>query len=150
MSIASLKSQWIKAPNANVALVLIESNRMPQALALALHDAITDWEQVAYLHISDAMGLQREWLNAENQRTAFSSTSEIGSVLKALPHNCVLLDLEHDSGGQLVWLGSVCGHSLRFIDLQSGESDMDAQLRRILDTAQELVKHQLQDHFSMC
>lgn len=149
MSIASLRSQWIKAPNANVALVLVEGNRMPQALATALHTAIAGWEQVAYLHISDAPALQREWLNAENQRTAFSSTSEIGTLLKALPHHCVLLDLEQDTGGQLAWLGSVCGHSLRFIELQSGESDVAAQLRRI-HTARELVKHQLQDHFSMC
>lgn len=150
MSIAALKSQWIKAPSTNVALVLIEGNRMPQSLASALHDAIVGWEQVAYLHISDAQGLQRDWLNAENQRVGFDSTCEIGTMLKALPHNCVLLDLEQDNGGQLAWLGSVCGHSLRFIELQSGVTEEAAQLQRILDTARELVKHQLQDHFSMC
>jgi hypothetical protein len=147
---ASLKSQWIKPPTANVALVLVGGTGLPQALASALHDAIAGWEQVAYLHVFDAQGLQRDWLNAENQRIAFDSNCEIGARLKLLPHNCVLLDLEQDTGGQLAWLGSVCGHSLRFIELQSGASDVDAQLRRILDTAQELVKHQLQDHFSMC
>lgn len=150
MSTASLKSQWIKAPSTNVALVLVEGNRISQSLASALHEAIAGWEQVAYLHINDAQGLQREWLNAENQRVGFDSNCEIGTVLKALPHNCVLLDLEQDTGGQLAWLGSVCGHSLRFIELQSGESAVDAQLQRILETARELVKHQLQDHFSMC
>jgi hypothetical protein len=150
MSNASLKSQWIKAPNPNVALVLVEGNRMPQALACALHAAIDGWEQVAYLHIDDADGLQRDWLNAENQRVGFDSNCEISAVLRPLPHHCVLLDLEQDAGGQLAWLGSVCGHSLRFLELQSGESDVDAQLQRILDTARELVKHQLQDHFSMC
>jgi len=150
MSTAPLKSQWIIAPTATVTLVLVEGDSMPPVLASALQQAVAGWEQVAYLHISDAGGLQREWLDAENQRTAFNSSSEIGTVLKGLPHGCVLLDLEQDSGGQLAWLGSVCGHSLRFIELQSGEINQPAQLRRILDTAQELVKHQLQAHFSMC
>jgi hypothetical protein len=150
MSTTALKSHWLKAPASNVALALIEGNSMPPALAAALQEAVAGWEQVAYLHIVDASGLQREWLDAENRRTGFTSSSEIGTVLRALPHHCVLLDLEQDSGGQLAWLGSVCGHSLRFVELQAGASDQAAQLRRILDIAQELVKHQLQAHFSMC
>lgn len=146
----SARTLWIKEPAAGVAVVIVSSTDLSGTLALRLKTALEDWDEVAYLQVFDPTALQQEWLAAENQRAGFACTCQASAVLGGLGKNCLLLDIENGRRGELAWLGSVCGHTLRFLELQAGEHLDESQCERIVAALRDLVKHQLEGRYLSC
>ncbi|WP_414154776.1 transketolase [Pseudomonas sp. BNK-43-a] len=145
-------ARWVKAPSQDVAVVVVSSAALPEILSIGLHAALEGWNEVAHLHVQDMDGLQANWLTAgDGQRTlAAESACEASALLRAVSKRCYLLDLESDGQVRLAWLGSVCGHELRCLQLDPAlnrQGSPVTQVEQVVDVARMLVKRILEERF---
>lgn len=147
---------WVKAPSNDAAVVIVSSASLPRHLIDTLHLAIVDWDEVAYLCVNDTDALQQNWLNGESRQGNLnpSSNCQASAILRSISKRCYLLDVEENGGqARLAWLGSVCGHQLRFLQLDqvispdSPNATLERQAERVLYAARGLVKGVLEERY---
>lgn len=85
-----------------------------------------------------------DWLQsgAKPTQSGTPSRGQARQLLSPVCPNCFLLDVEVNAIPSLAWLGSVCGHKLRVLELSlDGLSnvEMDQQVERILSAARTLA-----------
>lgn len=143
---------WVKAPSAEVGVVIVTRAGLPGYISERLRNAIDDWDQVAYLHVREANEFLDDWLRAESSQATpnLDTRCQASQLLRSVSKGCYLLDVEESPSPQLTWLGSVCGHKLHVIRL--GESDlstgaMDRQVEDILAKVSALAKNILEERF---
>lgn len=145
-------ARWVKAPARDVAVVVVSSPALAKTISDELAVAISDWDQVAHLCVEDMDGLQADWLAAGGTGHCVDTATVL---LRSIPKRCYLLDLETGGQVRLAWLGSVCGHELRCLQLAPELSTpalnaLDAtasQVREIVDGIRALVKQVLEERF---
>ena len=151
MTVTTKCAVWIKQPTRDVGVVVVSSASLPQGFIQRLSAALDDWDEVAYLMVERGEQLQSDWLHAEG--AAVSSGCEATQLLRAIPKGCFLLDIEDGQNARLTWLGSVYGHTLRFLELAQMTTDSPAALltseaERVVLMAQMLVKQLLEERFT--
>ncbi|CAM2765685.1 MULTISPECIES: transketolase [Pseudomonas] len=140
---------WIKAPSADVAVVIVTSATLPQYMIDRLHVAIDEWDQVAYLAVKQAAALRADWLRdgSSPQPSAGGYVCHASQLLRSVSHGSFLLDVEMGTDPGMTWLGSVCGHPLRVVELgaiASSTVQMDRQVEAVLSATRCLAKSVLQ------
>lgn len=143
---------WVKAPCAEVGVVIVTRAGLPGYVSERLREAINDWDQVAYLHVKDAHEFLEDWLRAESSLNAPNPNTQChaSQLLRSVSKGCYLLDIEESSSPQLTWLGSVCGHQLHVIRLeetQLSRESMDKQVDEILAKVSLMAKSILEERF---
>ncbi|MGF6695367.1 hypothetical protein M2318_005469 [Metapseudomonas resinovorans] len=146
---------WVKEPSREVAVVIVSSAGLPKYIIDGLNVAIADWEEVAYLIVRDMDSLQENWLNTGSEQESKSKLAncQASELLRSISKSCYLLDVEEGGQVRMAWLGSVCGHKLRFLQLDqvmsadSPKATLDAQVERVLSAARALVKTILEERF---
>jgi hypothetical protein len=134
-------------------VVIVSNAGLPKYLIDRLHMAIVDWSEFSYLIVRDPRQLQDNWLDAENRQDCPGEDANCvaSQLLRAVSKNCYLLDVEDGDQACLAWLGSVCGHELRYlrlrqtVSLESSKSSMDEQVEQILSVGRELLRHILEE-----
>lgn len=149
MQAISQSATWIKPPSADAGVVIVTSAALPSYLIDQLRGAIDDWDQVACLAVSDSQQLMREWLQVgcSPECAELANASDAGHLLCHVARGSFLLDVETGAEPGLAWLGSVCGHVLRVIDLgvvATSREGMDQQVEDILSATRHLAKSLLQ------
>ncbi|MEN2397605.1 transketolase [Pseudomonas halotolerans] len=147
MHAISQSAVWIKEPSADAGVVIVTSAALPKYMIDKLHVAIDDWDQVAYLAVKQAEALMVDWLRVGSnpQPSAGGEVCYASQLLRAVPHGSFLLEVGTFSG--LTWLGSVCGHPLRVVELgeiASSTVAMDRQVEEVLLATRSLAKSVLQ------
>lgn len=146
-------ARWVKPPLQDVAVVIVSSTALDPEVSDQLAVAIAEWNEVAHLRVEDMDGLQADWLAAnEGQppRTGLAAC-EASELLRSVSQRCYLLDLESGGHVRLAWLGSVCGHALRCLQLDPAMPAQGAaheQVERVVGVARALVKTLLQERFT--
>jgi len=112
-----------------------------------LHVTIDDWDQVAYLAVKQSEALLVDWLRVGSspEPSAGGDTCYASQLLRSVPHGSFLLEVGTVPG--LTWLGSVCGHPLRVVELgtiASSTAAMDRQVEEVLSATRSLAKSVLQ------
>lgn len=135
---------WIKGPMANAGVVIVISPSLPRYIAHKLQIAIDDWDQVACLRVEQPKQLMHDWLRAETSPSeSVSPPCVANQLLGSIAKSCLLLAVEVAPASHLTWLGSVCGHKLRFVELDSAAQSyevMDRQVEQVLSVARSLAK----------
>lgn len=154
MNIMSLAAAWIKPPSANVGVVIVISASLPRYIIDQVYSAIDDWDQVAYLAVDRPTELLHDWLQSgfKPTQSGTSSSCQARQLLQSVCPSCFLLDIEVEADPNLAWLGSVCGHKLRVIQLNlDGPSglNMDQQVEEILSAARSLARCLLQERYML-
>ncbi|MGC6371899.1 transketolase [Pseudomonas sp. K2I15] len=149
MHAISQSAVWIKQPSADAAVVIVTSVALPQYMIDKLHLAIDDWDQVAHLAIQQSEALRVDWLRAGSspEKSAGGDACYASQLLRCVPHGSFLLDVEVGTAPGLTWLGSVCGHPLRVVELgkiASSTAAMDRQVEEVLSATRGLAKSLLQ------
>lgn len=149
MHAISQSAVWIKQPSADAGVVIVTSTALPQYMIDKLHVAIDDWDQVAYLAIKQSEALRVDWLRAGSspENSAGGDACFVSQLLCSVSHGSFLLDVEVGMVSGLTWLGSVCGHPLRVVELgkiASSTAAMDQQVEEVLSAARSLAKSLLQ------
>ncbi|AHL34313.1 transketolase [Pseudomonas brassicacearum] len=150
MDVMSQAAAWIKEPSADVGVVIVISASLPKYIIDQVHVALDDWDQVAYLAVQRPAELMLDWLQsgAKPTQSGTPSCGQARQLLSPVCPNCFLLDVEVEAIPSLAWLGSVCGHKLRVLELSlDGLSNvkMDQQVERILSAARILARRLLQE-----
>jgi len=150
MQATSESAIWIKAPMADVAVVIVISASLPHPFIDQLHGAINGWDQVACLVVEYPTALLSDWLRSGSNPTesASTSSSQAQLLLNSVPPNCYLLDVEADPVPGLAWLGSVLGHKLRVVELNGiahTDAAMDEAVEQVLSAVRTLAKILLQE-----
>lgn len=150
MHAISESAVWVKEPLADVGVVIVTSAALPKYIIDKLHVAIDDWDQVAYLVVKQSSEFMLDWLRAGAERSESnpSTTCHASQLLRSVSKGCYLLDVEVSPLPSLTWLGSVCGHKLRFVKLgKAALSDpaMDKQVEEILSVTRTLAKSVLEE-----
>ena len=154
MHAISQSATWIKEPLADVGVVIVTSAALPKYMIDRLHVAIDDWDQLAYLVVTQPKALMHDWLQVGSEPTEQvpASTCQATRLLSGVSKGCFLLDVEITPIPGLTWLGSVCGHPLRVINpgtpALSGAA-MDKQVEVILSMARTLAKNVLQERCAL-
>ncbi|TNB85917.1 transketolase [Pseudomonas sp. Fig-3] len=153
MHTISQSAVWIKAPLTDVGVVIVTSAELPEYFIDTLQVAIKDWDQVAYLVVKQSHEFMLDWLRAGSEASESNSSSlcHASQLLRSVSKGCYLLDVEVSPLPSLTWLGSVCGHTLRFVKLGKVEltdAAMDKQVEKILSVARDLAKSVLQERYS--
>ena len=143
---------WVKAPGAQVSVVIVTRSGLPDSISERLHGAIDDWDQVAYLQVNHAEVFLNDWLRAESAKTApnLDTHCHASQLLRSVSKGCYLLDIEASPAPQLAWLGSVCGHKLHVVRIGGVELStdaMDQQVEEILAKVSALAKNILEERF---
>jgi hypothetical protein len=141
---------WIKQPLPNTGVVIITHAALPKYIIDKLHVAIDDWDQVAYLIVKQPRELMLDWLRASSDQSDSNTMTacHAGKLLHSVSKNSFLIDVEVSLTPNLAWLGSVCGHKLRFVKLSPSEpfnAAMDQQVEKILSMARTLAKNVLEE-----
>lgn len=141
---------WIKEPLPDVGVVIVTSAALPKYIIDKLHIAIDDWDQLAYLVVRHSSDFMLDWLRAGLIESESNSPvpCHASQLLRSLTKGCYLLDVEIGPKPDLAWLGSVCGHKLRFVNLGNvalTDAGLDQQVEGILAVARSLAKNVLQD-----
>lgn len=150
MDVMSRAAAWIKEPSADVGVVIVVSASLPEYIVDQVQVAIDDWDQVAYLAVQRPADLMLDWLQSGAKPTQ-STTPSVGQarqLLSPVCPNCFLLDVEVEAVPSLAWLGSVCGHKLRVLELSLAalsKVEMDQHVERILAAARSLARCLLQE-----
>ncbi|WP_455911932.1 transketolase [Pseudomonas putida] len=149
MHAISQSAVWIKQPSADAGVVIVTSAALPQYMIDKLHVAIDDWDQVAYLAIKQSEALRADWLRAGSspENSVGGDACFVSQLLCSVSHGSFLLDVEVGMVSGLTWLGSVCGHPLRVVELgkvASSTAAMDQQVEEVLSAARSLAKSLLQ------
>ena len=145
MHATSQSAVWIKEPSTEAGVVIVTSTALPKYMIDQLHVAIDDWDQVAYLAVTHSRALMLDWLRVGS---SFEPSCEASQLLHTVSKGSFLLDVEVDSVPGLTWLGSVCGHPLRVVELgpiASTAAEMDRQIETIIAATQQLAKSVLQE-----
>ncbi|TFF03461.1 transketolase [Pseudomonas sp. BCA14] len=149
MHAISQSAVWIKEPSADVGVVIVTSAELPKYMIDALHVAIDDWDQVAYLAIKHSEALMADWLRGGSspEQSAGGYACYASQLLRSVPHGSFLLDVEIGTVPGLAWLGSVHGHPLRVVELGTialSTAAMDQQVEQVLSATRSLAKSVLQ------
>ncbi|ROM52195.1 transketolase [Pseudomonas poae] len=149
MHAISQSAVWIKEPSADVGVVIVTSVELPKYMIDALHVAIDDWDQVAYLVIKHSEVLMADWLRAGSspEQSAGGYACDASQLLRSVPHGSFFLDVEVGTVPGLAWLGSVHGHPLRVVELGTialSTAAMDQQVEQVLSATRSLAKSVLQ------
>ncbi|WP_062378685.1 hypothetical protein [Pseudomonas abietaniphila] len=149
MHAISQSAVWIKEPSADVGVVIVTSAALPQYMIDKLHMAIDDWDQVAYLAIKQSEALKADWLRVGSnpEPSAEVAACYASHLLSSVSHGSFLLDVEVGTIPCLTWLGSVHGHPLRVVELDtiaSSTAAMDQQVELVLSATRRLAKSVLQ------
>lgn len=139
---------WIKQPLPNTGVVIVTHAALPKYVIDQLNIAIDDWDQVAYLIVKQSSELMLDWLRAGSDQSESNpmTACHAAKLLQSVPKNCFLIDAEVSLTPNLSWLGSVCGHKLRFVNLdppKPSNAAMDQQVEKILSLARTLAKNML-------
>ncbi|UOK36818.1 transketolase [Pseudomonas palleroniana] len=149
MHAISQSAIWVKEPLADTGVVIVTSAALPKYLIDALHMAIDDWDQVAYLAVRQSRAFMLDWLQSGSNPTASAPATpcQASQLLRGVSKGCFLLDVEVSPIPRLTWLGSVCGHPLRVLRLEYAASHaaLDQQVEEILSVTRTLVKSVLQE-----
>ncbi|MNI38116.1 hypothetical protein D3C73_922460 [compost metagenome] len=150
MQARSQSAIWIKEPSADVGVVIVSSVELPKYMIDQLHLAIDDWDQVAYLAVNQSRQLMLDWLRVESGSppSSLADASDARQLLCRVAKGSFLLEVEAGTSPGLAWLGSVCGHPLRVIDLgavASSVEQMDQQVEQVLAAIRRLAKSLLQE-----
>ncbi|HEF4759618.1 TPA: transketolase [Pseudomonas putida] len=150
MHAISQSAVWLKEPSANAGVIIVTSAVLPDYMIGKLQLAIDDWDQVALLVVRQSTALMLDWLRVGS--SALESTPvancDAGHLLNGVSKGCFLLDVETGPVPGLAWLGSVCGHTLRVLEVGSVASSsaaMDRQVDGILSVTRALAKNVLQE-----
>jgi len=143
---------WVKAPCAEVGVVIVTRGGLPDYISERLHGAIDDWDQVAYLQVNHAVAFLNDWLRAESGKSApnLDTHCHASQLLRSVSKGCYLLDIEDGPSPQLTWLGSVCGHKLHVVRISGAElstAAMDQQVAEVLAKVSALAKSILEERF---
>ncbi|SCX85677.1 transketolase [Pseudomonas sp. NFACC37-1] len=154
MDVMLQAAAWIKEPSPDVGVVIVISASLPKYIIDQVHIALDDWDQVAYLAVHRPAELMRDWLQsgAKPTQSGTPSHGQARQLLSPVCPNCFLLDVEVEAIPSLAWLGSVCGHKLRVLELSlDGLSnvEMDQQVERILSAARTLARCLLQERCAL-
>lgn len=146
-------ARWLKEPSHEVAVVIVSTSALAEDASLGLAAAISGWNEVAHLRVEDMDGLQANWLEAAGKpASAFEANPcQASELLRAVSKRCYLLDLESAGPVRLAWLGSVCGHELRCLQLEpalAAEGQAQEQVARVVEVARSLVKRILEERFA--
>lgn len=150
MHATSQSAVWIKEPSAEAGVVIVTSAALPKYMIDKLHMAIDDWDQVAYLAVKQSRELMLDWLRVgfnPGQSTRVDAC-DAGQLLRYVSKGSFLLDVEVGAAPGLAWLGSVCGHPLRVVELgevASSSAAMDRQVEAVLSATRSLAKSVLQE-----
>lgn len=146
-------ARWLKDPSGDVAVVIVSSAALAEDVSHGLEAAIADWNEVAHLRVEDMEGLQANWLATDVAHAA--GECQASEMLRAVSKRCYLLDLESDGPVRLAWLGSVCGHELRCLQLEPALSaqaqaqiQAQEQVAQVMEVARSLVKTILEERFA--
>ncbi|MDB6443216.1 transketolase [Pseudomonas sp. 21TX0197] len=147
MHAISQSAVWIKEPSADAGVVIVTSAALPKYMIDKLHVTIDDWDQVAYLAVQQSEALKVDWLRVGSsaQPSAGGDACYASQLLRGVPHDSFLLEVGTVPG--LTWLGSVCGHPLRVVELgtiASSTAAMDRQVEEVLSATRRLAKSVLQ------
>lgn len=150
----SPSAAWIKAPSADVGVVIVTSAALPHYMIDQLHAAIDDWDQVAYLAVQHSRQLMLDWLQVGSSPEPSTPTdaSDAGHLLRGVAKGSFLLDVETGAELGLTWLGSVCGHPLRVVELgavATSSEGMDQQVEHVLSATRRLAKSLLQERCAL-
>ncbi|MGJ7513059.1 transketolase [Pseudomonas baetica] len=150
MHAISQSAIWVKAPSANAGVVIVTSAALPQYMIDQLRLAIDDWDQVGYLVVRQSTALMLDWLRVGSSTIESTQvdTCDARQLLSGVSKGCFLLDVEIDPIPGLAWLGSVCGHTLRVLEVgqvESSSAAMDRQVESILSVTRALAKNVLQE-----
>lgn len=140
---------WIKEPSADAAVVIVTSAALPHYMIDKLHVAIDEWDQVAYLAVKQSEALMLDWLRVGSspEQSAGGYACHASQLLRCVSHGSFLLDVEMGADSGMTWLGSVCGHPLRVVELgkvASSTAQMDQQVEAVLSATRSLAKSVLQ------
>ncbi|NQD96569.1 transketolase [Pseudomonas sp. CrR25] len=152
MHAISESAVWVKEPFPDVGVVIITTAALPKYIIDKLHIAIEDWTQVAYLVVKQSSEFMLDWLRAESIQADSSppTTCHASQLLSSVSKGCYLLDIEACPLPSLTWLGSVCGHKLRFIKLgkiELSNAAMDRHVDNILSEVRTLAKKILEERY---
>ncbi|VVP80779.1 hypothetical protein PS914_02171 [Pseudomonas fluorescens] len=150
MHAISQSAVWVKEPSADAGVVIVTSAALPKYIIDKLHVAIDDWDQVAYLVVEHSTELMLDWLRvgSNSLETPPGPPCDATQLLRCVSKSCFLLDIEVSPIPGLTWLGSVCGHKLRVVELgtvASSNAAMDQQVEAILSVIRTLAKSVLQE-----
>ncbi|WP_433735537.1 transketolase [Pseudomonas putida] len=137
---------WLKEPTPGAGVVIVISAALPDDMIDKLHLTIDDWDQVACLVVTQPTALMLDWLRAGSETQI--PRCDASQLLRCVAKGCFLLDIEMGPMPGLAWLGSVCGHTLRVLEVgpvASTSSAMDQQLDSILSVTRALAKNVLQE-----
>lgn len=145
MHAISESAVWVKEPFPDVGVVIVTTAALPKYIIDKLHIAIDNWDQVAYLVVKQSSEFMLDWLRAESIQADSSrpTACHASQLLRSVSKGCYLLDIEASPLPSLTWLGSVCGHKLRFVKLEKTElsnAAMDRQVENILSEVRALAK----------
>lgn len=150
MQMTSQSAIWIKEPSPEAGVVIVTSAALPKYMIDKLHVAIDDWDQVAYLAVQQSRELMLDWLRVgfnPGQSTRVDAC-DASQLLRCVSKGSFLLDVEVGAAPVLTWLGSVCGHPLRVVELgevASSNAEMDRQVEDVLSATRSLAKSVLQE-----
>ena len=149
MHAISQSAVWIKEPSADAGVVIVTSAALPKYMIEKLHVVIDDWDQVAYLTVKQSEALMADWLRVGSnpERSAGGEACYASQLLRSVSHGSFLLVVEAGTDSGLTWLGSVCGHPLRVVelgDVASSTAQMDLQVEEVLSATRSLAKSVLQ------
>ena len=149
MHATSQSAVWIKEPSAEAGVVIVTSAALPKYMIDKLHMAIDDWDQVAYLAVKHSEVLMLDWLRVGSspEQSAGGYACHASQLLRCVSHGSFLLDVETGTNCGMTWLGSVCGHPLRVVELggvASSTAQMDQQVEAVLAATRSLAKSVLQ------
>lgn len=154
MQARSQSAIWIKEPSADAGVVIVTSAALPKAMIDQLHMAIDDWDQVAYLVVTHSRQLMLDWLRVGSspERSPLTPDSDAFQLLRHVARGSFLLDVETGAEPGLTWLGSVCGHPLRVVDLGTvalSSEGMERQVEDVLAATRHLAKSLLQERCTL-
>ena len=138
---------WIKEPSAEAGVVIVTSAALPNYMIEQLHVAIDDWDQVACLAVTQSRALMLDWLRVG---ASLESVCDASQLLHAVSRGSFLLDVEIGPVPGLTWLGSVCGHPMRVVELgtvEASDAAMDRQVEAIITATRILAKSVLQERY---
>ncbi|MHC8286065.1 transketolase [Pseudomonas sp. XS1P51] len=150
MQATSQSAVWIKEPSADAGVVIVTSAALPKYMIDKLHVAIDDWDQVAYLVVTQSRALMLDWLRVGSnpEQSSLVDGCDASQLLCSVSKGSFLLDVEVGAVPGLTWLGSVCGHPLRVVELgtvASSSAAMDRQVEEVLSVTRRLAKSVLQE-----
>lgn len=148
MQAISQSAVWIKEPSADAGVVIVTSAALPKYMIDKLHVAIDDWDEVAYLAVTQSRALMLDWLRVGSNPEQSIDACDASQLLRGVSKSSFLLDVDVGAVPGLTWLGSVCGHPLRIVELgtiASSNAAMDRQVEEVLSVTRRLAKSVLQE-----